>query len=366
VEPVARLVLDGVSKRFGEVQALAPVSLEIVRGEFVGILGPSGCGKTTLLRCLAGLETPDRGRIAFDDRDVFDADRRLHEPPHKRGIGMVFQDLALWPHLTVFENVAYTLRARKDRTDLRERVHEALAKVQLPTQADRYPHQLSGGQQQRVAFARAVVDRPAVLLMDEPLSALDAALRIDLRAELTAITKQLGLTAVYVTHDQHEAMSMADRILVMEDGHVRQDGAPETIYQRPMTRFVADFIGRLNPFDRAPDDLVATGETATAHTASANGAAAGNGDGSARLSSTGALKPTGVRPEKVRLVANGGGEMALPAEVELASYLGDRYELRCRLSVADEPWVVYSDRRHEVGEQLLLHVTHDDLIVTTR
>ncbi len=325
---MARLVLEGVAKRFGDLQALAPVSLDIASGEFVGVLGPSGCGKTTLLRCLAGLETPDTGRISFGDREVFDAERGTSEPSHRRGIGMVFQDLALWPHLTVFENVAYTLRARKDTDDLSARVHDALAKVQLPVHAERYPHQLSGGQQQRVAFARAVVDRPTVLMMDEPLSALDAALRVDLRAELTALTKELGLTAVYVTHDQHEAMSMADRILVMEDGHVRQDGAPETVYRRPTTRFVAEFIGRLNPIDVA------------------------------------ASGPSGVRPEKVRLSANGGGEMTWPARIEHTSFLGDRYELRCRLDVTDAPWVVYSHERHEPGEDVVLYVMPDDLIVT--
>lgn len=352
---MSRLVLEDVSKRFGDIEAVAPLSLTIGSGEFVGVLGPSGCGKTTLLRCLAGLETPDSGRIVFGEREVFDASRGWQEPPHRRGIGMVFQELALWPHLSVFENVAYTLRARKDTTDLTERVHDALAKVQLPVHADRRPHQLSGGQQQRVAFARAVVDRPSVLLMDEPLSALDAALRVDLRAELTALTKDLGLTAVYVTHDQHEAMSMADRILVLQDGVLCQDGSPETIYQQPTTRFVADFIGRMNAFDR-PVEF--PGNVHAARFDGDGAHAIGGADSSAR-------RPTGVRPEKVRLSANGGGEMTLPAEVELTSYLGDRYELRCRLEVADAPWVVYSDRRHEVGERLLLRVAPDDLIVTT-
>ena len=416
---VARLVLEGVSKRFGDVQALAPLDLEISQGEFVGVLGPSGCGKTTLLRCLAGLEQPDTGRIRFGDRTVVDVEARIQEPPQRRGLGMVFQDLALWPHLTVFENVAYTLRARKDTVDLEDRVHDALAKVQLPIHAARYPHQLSGGQQQRVAFARAVVDRPSVLLMDEPLSALDAALRVDLRAELTALTRALGLTAVYVTHDQHEAMSMADRILVMQDGFVRQDGAPETVYQRPTTRFVADFIGRLNALDRplssvTPVGAVAAvgstggraGDDVSSSPVGANGsgqldAAArrvadevdnadvgghGNADVAAAVpppvaadgeaadvyaridaSTEVALTGTGVagvRPEKVRLSANGREMVALPAEVELVSYLGDHYELRCRLALADQPWVVMSDHRVEVGERVLLHLAPDDLIVT--
>jgi len=377
---VARLVLEGVSKRFGDVQALAPLDLEIAQGQFVGVLGPSGCGKTTLLRCLAGLEDPDAGRIRFGDRTVVDVEAGVQEPPQRRGLGMVFQDLALWPHLTVFENVAYTLRARKDTVELEDRVHDALAKVQLPVHADRYPHQLSGGQQQRVAFARAVVDRPPVLLMDEPLSALDAALRVDLRAELTALTRSLGLTAVYVTHDQHEAMSMADRILVMQDGFVRQDGAPETVYQRPTSRFVADFIGRLNALDRPlPGGLpvAVTTPVATAGNGDGNGNGNGDGNGNGEEGATGrgadvtavALAGSGVagvRPEKVHLTANGRDMVALPAEVELVSYLGDHYELRCRLELADRPWVVMSDRRVEVGERVLLHLAPDDLIVTER
>ncbi|GEM_PF-184829 len=413
---MARLILEGVSKRFGDVQALAPLDLEIGQGQFVGVLGPSGCGKTTLLRCLAGLEAPDTGRIRFGDRTVVDVDARVQEPPQRRGLGMVFQDLALWPHLTVFENVAYTLRARKDTDDLHDRVHDALAKVQLPVQSGRYPHQLSGGQQQRVAFARAVVDRPPVLLMDEPLSALDAALRVDLRAELTALTRSLGLTAVYVTHDQHEAMSMADRILVMQDGFVRQDGAPETVYQHPTSRFVADFIGRLNALDRplssvlpvgaaapvagtinghdrqerpvtladtadheaadvsaadvsAADVSAADHEGADASAADASAADASAADVRARIDASTEVVLTGsgvagVRPEKVHLSANGRDMVALPAEVELVSYLGDHYELRCRLELADRPWVVMSDRRVEVGERVLLHLAPDDLIVT--
>ena len=365
---MARLVLEGVSKRFGDVQALAALDLEIAQGQFVGVLGPSGCGKTTLLRCLAGLEVPDTGRIRFGDRAVVDVDAGVQDPPQRRGLGMVFQDLALWPHLTVFENVAYTLRARKDTADLEDRVHDALAKVQLPVHADRYPHQLSGGQQQRVAFARAVVDRPPVLLMDEPLSALDAALRVDLRAELTALTRSLGLTAVYVTHDQHEAMSMADRILVMQDGFVRQDGAPETVYQRPTSRFVAGFIGRLNTLDRPLPSVLPVGAAAPA-VGSANGDGeeqpTGQATGATEVAVTGS-GVAGVRPEKVHLAANGRDTVALPAEVELVSYLGDHYELRCRLDLADRPWVVMSDRRVEVGERVLLHLAPDDLIVTQR
>lgn len=375
---MAQLRLEGVAKRFGGVQALAPLDLTIGSGEFLGVLGPSGCGKTTLLRCLAGLETPDEGTISFGDQVVFDGTRGIQVPPQSRGIGMVFQDLALWPHLDVFENVAFTLRARKDTKDLTARVEAALEQVRLAGYGDRYPHQLSGGQQQRIAFARAVVNRPAVLFMDEPLSALDAALRIDLRAELTALTKELGLTAVYVTHDQEEAMSMSDRILVMEEGHVRQDGLPEAIYQRPSSFFVADFIGRLNLLDR-PEHYLDVTRLVPAPAANGlgevvSGGEAASADGAARTTvvaggagdDLGAGVAAGIRPEKVHLSPNGAHSAALEAEVELASYLGDRYELRCRVDGASTPWVVYSDRRVGIGERITLHVEPEDLIVTAR
>lgn len=230
--------------KFGAVTAVDHVSMEIKRGELITLLGPSGCGKTTTLRCIAGLERPDDGDVIIDGRSMF---RKGFVPPSQRNIGMVFQNYAVWPHMTVAANVAYGLKLegipRQART---QRVHEILALVGLAGLERRYPAQLSGGQQQRVALARALVRQPKVLLLDEPLSNLDAKLRERMRFEIRRIVKQLQITAVYVTHDQAEAMVLSDRIAIMESGKIIQVGSPAEIYQRPATRFVADFIGMTN------------------------------------------------------------------------------------------------------------------------
>ncbi|MEM0066581.1 MAG: ABC transporter ATP-binding protein, partial [Sulfolobales archaeon] len=221
-----------VSKRFGKVLAVDKVSVEIEKGEFFTFLGPSGCGKTTTLRIIAGLEIPDEGRVIMDGADI------TYLPPHKRDTAMVFQNYALWPHMTVFENVAYGLKVRKyPKEEIRRKVKEVLELVRLEGLEDRYPTQLSGGQQQRVALARALVVEPKALLLDEPLSNLDAKLRIEMREELKRIQKSLNITAVYVTHDQEEAMVLSDRIAVMNRGRVVQIGSPEELYGRPKTLF---------------------------------------------------------------------------------------------------------------------------------
>ena len=238
--------LDGITKSFEKKQVIRPTSLTIESGSFTTLLGPSGCGKTTLLRMIAGLETPDDGEIWLDDTCVFSRKRKISLPPEKRELGFVFQDFALWPHMTVFENVAFGLRARKDTTDLQDRVRSALRTVHLEDFEKRYPHQLSGGQQQRVAFARAIAVQPGCILFDEPLSALDALLREEMRHELTELTAALGITSVFVTHDQTEAMSMSDRIAVLNGGYVEQYAAPETIYHEPASEFVARFVGKSN------------------------------------------------------------------------------------------------------------------------
>ena len=212
--------LEGVTKAFGGRTVIRPTTIRIESGSFTTLLGPSGCGKTTLLRMIAGLETPDTGEIFFDDWCVFSQEKRINVPPEKRGLGFVFQDFALWPHMSVFENVAFGLRAAGDVKDLDRRVKEALRAVQLDEFGQRYPHQLSGGQQQRVAFARAIVIEPKCILFDEPLSALDALLREEMRTELRELTSRLGITSVFVTHDQTEAMSMSDRIAVFYGGCV--------------------------------------------------------------------------------------------------------------------------------------------------
>ena len=227
------------------------MSLTLADGAFTTLLGPSGCGKTTLLRMLAGLETPDSGEIYFGDTCVFSRAQGINLPPEKRALGFVFQDFALWPHMTVFENVAFGLRASGRTANLKEKVGAALKAVQLEGFEGRYPQQLSGGQQQRVAFARAIVIEPRCILFDEPLSALDALLREEMRAELKALTARLGITAVFVTHDQTEAMSMSDRIAVLNGGRIEQYDTPENVYAHPASAFVARFVGASNWLDQA-------------------------------------------------------------------------------------------------------------------
>jgi iron(III) transport system ATP-binding protein len=230
-----------VTKTFGPLKALNRVSLLIEEGKFFTLLGPSGCGKTTLLRVIAGFTLPDSGEIFFDDQPI------SHLPPYKRETGMVFQNYALFPHLDIFSNVAYGLKARKiPKHEIRSRVHEVLEKVELENLATRFPGQLSGGQQQRVALARALVIHPRVLLMDEPLSNLDAKLRVAMRQEIRKIQKDLGITTVYVTHDQEEAMAVSDSIAIFNHGEVEQVGTPSEIYFRPRNRFVAEFTGTSN------------------------------------------------------------------------------------------------------------------------
>jgi len=244
---MSNVVLEKVSRNFGKFSAVSGVDLRVNEGEFVTLLGPSGCGKTTTLRMVAGLEQNTGGRISIGDRVVSDAERGLFVPAERRALGMVFQSYAIWPHMTVFDNVAYPLRVRRTpRPDIRARVLEALRLVEMGDYADRPAPALSGGQQQRVAIARALVFEPALLLLDEPLSNLDARLRAQMGAEFRALQKRLQITSLYVTHDQEEAMALSDRIVVMQAGRVLQIGTPEEIYQRPLSQAVATFFGSPN------------------------------------------------------------------------------------------------------------------------
>ncbi|MCW5745537.1 MAG: ABC transporter ATP-binding protein [Alphaproteobacteria bacterium] len=299
----ADIRLDGVSKTFdGRVRAVDDVSLAIEPGEFFSLLGPSGCGKTTTLRIIAGFEAPDSGRIHVGGTDITDV------PVHRRDMGMVFQSYALFPHRTVAENVAFGLRMRGvHRNVISARVYEALEQVALVGYEQRRPAQLSGGQQQRVALARAIVIRPSVLLCDEPLGALDRKLRQSMQFELKQLQKELGVTLVFVTHDQEEALAMSDRIAVMNAGRLEQVGAPTEIYDRPRTRFVADFIGEINLFEGSWQGGRFTMRDGRVLPAAADGARSGAG-------------AVAVRPEKARIVAP--ADAAIAGRIESANFLG--------------------------------------------
>jgi ABC-type Fe3+/spermidine/putrescine transport system ATPase subunit len=239
-----RIDIENVTKRFGSMAAVNEVNLSIQEGELFTLLGPSGCGKTTLLRLVAGFYAPDEGEIRFDGQNVNQV------PPNERGIGMVFQNFALWPHMTVYENAAYGLKLRRlGHGEIAARVGAVFEKVKLTGFGGRYPGQLSGGQQQRVALARALVLNPKILLLDEPLSNLDAKIRVQVRQEIRKLQKELGITTMYVTHDQEEALTLSDRIAVFNQGKVFQVGPPKALYERPANRFVADFIGINNLID---------------------------------------------------------------------------------------------------------------------
>ena len=248
------LQLQGISKSFNDKRIVFPLDLDIRHGEFITLLGPSGCGKTTLLRLIGGFERPDSGTILLAGRDI----TRL--PPNQRPVNTVFQSYALFPHMSVFDNVAYGLRAeRRPRAEVQSRVREVLDMVQLGELAGRRPDQLSGGQQQRVAIARAVIKKPRLLLLDEPLSALDYKLRKQMQIELKRIQRELGITFVFVTHDQEEALSMSDRVVVMRAGHVEQIGTPRDVYENPCNLFVAGFVGEINVFDAEVTEVLGDG-----------------------------------------------------------------------------------------------------------
>lgn len=307
------LALDRIVKRYGDVLAVDDVSLEIVNGEFFTLLGPSGCGKTSTLRLIAGFERLDSGRIVLDGADIGG------KPPHKRPVNTVFQSYALFPHMTVAENVAFGLRYKRvSKAEASKRVGEAMELVQLGTLAARRPGQLSGGQQQRVALARALVLEPPVLLLDEPLGALDARLRIDLQVELKRIQETLAITFVYVTHDQDEALTMSDRVAVMKGGKVEQCDEPRVLYEQPSTAFVANFLGSSNLIPAT----VAEGALQVGEFRLRADVDGRSGDALAM-----------IRPERVRIEPHGsGGENRLPGMVEAVVYLGFHRDVRVRLA----------------------------------
>ena len=314
--------IEQLTKKFGQVTALHGIDLVIQPGELFFLLGPSGCGKTTLLRCLAGFYIPEGGMVKFGGDDV----TRL--PPHKRNTGMMFQSYALWPHMTVAQNVGFGLQERKvPAAEIKQRVGEALESVKMTAYADRSPNQLSGGQQQRVALARALVVRPRCLLLDEPLSNLDAKLRLEMRMEIRRVCKEFNLTTVYVTHDQKEALSISDRMAIMEAGHVLQVGSPRDVYSRPARKTVANFIGETNfiPGKIAGKD----GDSVTVETAI--GSFTGVMGDKTASTGPGAEVTVSIRPECWTLQREQPPANAVRGTIGESVYLGEvaQYEFNC-------------------------------------
>jgi putative spermidine/putrescine transport system ATP-binding protein len=336
---MARLRLMNLTKRYGEFKATDGISLDIADGEFVVLLGPSGCGKTTTLRIVAGFVEPTSGSVHLGERDI------TALPPWKRNAGLVFQSYALFPHMTVAENVAFGLEMRKmPKAEMAPKVIEALRLVRLDHLGERLPRQLSGGQQQRVALARALVFHPDVLLLDEPLSNLDAKLRQDVRVEIRELQRKLNLTTVMVTHDQEEALTMADRLVVMREGRIRQIGSQQDLYERPSEKFVADFVGRSTFIDGrmdGPGHFVSVGGLAIA--------CEGTCTGNASLA---------LRPERLALMTAAAPALdnSFPGSVEFISYLGSQVDLHVRLSPADRVIVQIQNRPERplpvIGEQV--------------
>ena len=349
-----RVTFQNLTKRFGTITALERVSLEIESQELFFLLGPSGCGKTTLLRLLAGFYQPDEGHLSFGDRPMAGV------PPHQRNTGMVFQNYALWPHMTVAGNVGYGLEVRGlSSAERKQRVAEALEVVQMQDYAARTPNQLSGGQQQRVALARALVIRPDVLLLDEPLSNLDARLRLELREEIRRIHARTRITTIYVTHDQKEALSLATRMAVLRQGVIEQVGTPRTVYRSPANRFVADFIGESNWL---PAEVQAV---------STDGLLLQTECGSFRATTTNGLRTgdpawLGFRPESLQI---GGQETnSFPTRIAGVSYLGDveQYELEARPGLTLKACEQNPREPRGLGSTLVVHVRPQDCLVLKR
>lgn len=314
-----KIILKNIVKKFKNTTVLKNINLTIDSNSFTSLLGPSGCGKTTLLRIIAGLETPDSGEIYFDNECIFSKEKGMNTPPEKRNLGFVFQDFALWPHMTVFENTAFGLRAQKRTENLEEKVTAALKAVKLENFKERYPHELSGGQQQRVAFARAIVTEPQCILFDEPLSALDAILRDEMRIEIKNLMNERNITSVFVTHDQLEAMSMSDSIVVMNGGIIHQKGTPEEIYSEPADIFVAKFVGHSNWLD----------------------------------------EKTMVRPENI-LIKNDTNKDYMKMKVKNIQFLGTGYELN--LIKDSMNWRVSSPKKYKVNDEVSIFIAKENII----
>ncbi len=350
---------ENLRKTFGEVIATDEVNITIEEGELATLLGPSGCGKTTLLRLIAGFYIPDRGRIFFDDRDITTV------PPHKRNTGMCFQNYALWPHMTVFDNVAYGLKLKRinnmryTKAAVERRVNNTLNLVQMGDLGHRHIHQLSGGQQQRVALARALVIEPDVLLLDEPLSNLDAKLRIEMREEIIRIHKEMSITTVYVTHDQHEALSISDRVAVMDEGYVQQFDTPRQIYATPQTIFVADFIGQCTFIDgviesvndvitvQIPNNQTVEGQTTI--------------DG--YPFEVNEVVKAAIRPEDLHLKRESASDNEIVGKVTRTIYIGNALEVYFKVGEISAQALLEPDSEIKEGDDIHLFAPSDEVMI---
>ena len=329
---MSRIELKHIDKFYGSNHVLRDINLTIEDGDFMTLLGPSGCGKTTTLRVVSGLEKPQNGIMTIDGVEMINADDAYYAEPSKRGLNLVFQSYALWPHMTVYDNIAFGLKIQKmDKAEIERRVMDSLKMMRIDMYKDRYPTELSGGQQQRVALARAVVIEPSVLLFDEPLSNLDAKLRESMRDELRALQKRLGITSLYVTHDQSEAMAISDRVVIMKDGNIMQQGTPTEIYEQPNSRFVANFIGKANFIDgvfRGRD-----GEAALVEMHGKTFSIPAPGKMEDVVEGGGCC--LAVRPESILLSATEGH---LPGTISRATYYGTKVEYEVMLG--EQPIIV--------------------------
>lgn len=349
------ITAENVVKSFGTIRALDGIDLKVAAGELFFLLGASGCGKTTLLRCIAGLENPSSGAIYFGDRDV------TRMPPHKREAAMVFQSYALWPHLSVGQNIAFGLEERKvPKPEIKCRVEEVLEMVQLPGFANRSIDQMSGGQQQRVSLARALVVKPKCLLLDEPLSNLDAQLRVEMRREIRRIVKENGLTGIYVTHDQEEALAMADRMAVLIKGKIGQIGAPEEIYRTPHTAYVANFIGETNLIQ---GEAIETRDGSTT-VKTAMGAIVGRVTAPDWIPAVGEALQLSIRPEAWRLYKEPGDNI-VEGKISDRSYLGQRIQYWIETACGRQQVVQMNPHviREPSNDPLMLHARPDDVVI---
>ncbi|NJC95133.1 MAG: spermidine/putrescine ABC transporter ATP-binding protein [Anaerolineales bacterium] len=339
---MAFLEINNVSKKFGTTEAVSDFNLHVEKGELVSFLGPSGCGKTTTLRMVAGFEVPTGGRIVMDGRDITDL------PPNQRDVGMVFQSYALFPNMTVAGNIGFGLKVmKKPAEEINQRVSEMLELINMPKYAERFPYQLSGGQQQRVALARALALRPEMLLLDEPLSALDAKIRVSLRAEIRSIQQKLGITAIYVTHDQEEALSLSDRVVVMNTGRMEQVGTPFEIYNFPTTSFVANFVGTLNTAEVEVTDPAGG-------LVGMDGVQFVSSDEHVKSRRKGDKVRISIRPERFSFVTEGEKENVVDCRIENITFLGS--VVRIQMTIGNQKFNMDTFNRPslalpEIGDQ---------------